>query len=275
MWISKYFVYMMIFSCMGWIYESLYCTIKGGKWENRGFLYGPVCPIYGVGATAMTAIADVLSGYNISYTWWQVFAVAFFGSIVLEYVTSWTLEKLFHAYWWDYSEIPFNINGRVCLPCSLGFGVAGLVVVYWLAPPVRKVTGGISPIFMELLSLVLMALLTMDITLTVSALSNFERTIIGMEETLNRHMDSFVTNIQDKTQVAGNTFSAERAKFSKENIEQGIKNMGDIYRAALKRVKGFRETSHSVRAEKLQKKFCTRKSKKIRIKENDGCMSVA
>lgn len=253
MWISKYFVYMMIFSCMGWIYESIYCTIKGGKWENRGFLYGPVCPIYGVGATAMTAIVDVVSGYNISYTWWQVFAVAFLGSIVLEYVTSWTLEKLFHAYWWDYSEIPFNINGRVCLPCSLGFGVAGLVVVYWLAPLVRKVTGGISPISMELLSLILMALITVDITLTVSALSNFDRTIVGMEETLNRHMDSFVTNIQDKTQAAGSTFSAERAKFSKENIEQGIKNMGDIYRAALKRVKGFRETSHSVKTERLQK----------------------
>ena len=53
---------------------------------------------------------------------------------VLEYGTSWALEKLFHAYWWDYSSMPLNINGRVCFPYSVGFGVAGLIVVYFIAP---------------------------------------------------------------------------------------------------------------------------------------------
>ena len=81
MWISRYFVYFVIFSFFGWIYESIYCTIKSKRWENRGFLYGPLCPIYGAGGVGITAI-------------------------VLEYGTSWTLEKLFHAYWWDYSEMP-------------------------------------------------------------------------------------------------------------------------------------------------------------------------
>ena len=104
-------------------YESIYyCTIRAKKWENRGFLYGPLCPIYGAGGVAITAIADFISVHtDATFTWWQIFLVAFFGSIVLEYGTSWALEKLFHAYWWDYSSMPLNINGRVCFPYSVGF----------------------------------------------------------------------------------------------------------------------------------------------------------
>ena len=121
MWLSRYFVYFIIFSCMGWIYESIYCTIRAKKWENRGFLYGPLCPIYGAGGVAITAIADFISAHtDATFTWWQIFLVAFLGSIVLEYGTSWALEKLFHAYWWDYSSMPLNINGRVCFPYSSG-----------------------------------------------------------------------------------------------------------------------------------------------------------
>lgn len=244
MWISKYFVYFVIYSCMGWIYESIFCTIKNGYWENRGFLYGPVCPIYGVGAALMTFIDDVNRvGGGQEFLWWQIFFVAFFGSIVLEYVTSYVLEKLFHAYWWDYSNIPFNIHGRVCLPASMGFGVAGLVVIYGVAPFVRRMTGWISPLWMEVVSLLFMAMVAADATLTVSALTHFERNVIAMEHALNQHMEQFVSSIQEKTQAAGAAlFSDERARFSRENMIQAVQNMGGPYRSALKRVEGFRST---------------------------------
>ena len=89
MWFSKYFVYFVIYSVMGWIYESIFCTIKNGKWQNRGFLYGPVCPIYGVGATAMMFIMDQAETHGLSdIAWWQIFLIAFLGSVVLEYATS-------------------------------------------------------------------------------------------------------------------------------------------------------------------------------------------
>ena len=63
---------------------------------------------------------------------YRIFLICFFGSIVLDYTTSWALEKLFHAYWWDYSDVICNINGRVCLPASIGFGLAGILVFYAL-----------------------------------------------------------------------------------------------------------------------------------------------
>ncbi len=254
MWISKYFVYFVIFSCMGWIYESIFCTVKSGSWQNRGFLYGPVCPIYGVGAATIMALVDWFTAQNqgqVNYTWWQVFLVAFFGSIVLEYVTSWGLEKLFHAYWWDYSDVPLNINGRVCFPASVGFGVAGLLVIYVIAPATRDATQWITPILMELFSLIFMALLSVDATLTVSALTGFERNVAAMEEALNQHMEQFVSTLQQKSQAAGEALgerkqaasdrlAEERLRFTRENLERLTKRMGGGHRAALNRVKGFK-----------------------------------
>lgn len=241
MWISRYFVYFVIFSFMGWVYESAYCTIKGKKWQNRGFLYGPVCPIYGVGAASITAISDaVKAGEGAEFVWWQVFLVAFFGSIVLEYATSWALEKLFHAYWWDYSKVPLNINGRVCFPASVGFGLAGLLVVYVIAPFTQRMTAAVAPIIMEALSLLFMAFVAVDVTLTVSALTNFERNVIAWEESLNRHMDQFVNNVQEKKHAAGSALAEERARFSRENLERTAASMGGFNRRALIRVKGFK-----------------------------------
>lgn len=234
MWISRYFTYFVIFSCMGWIYETLYCTIKTGKWDNRGFLYGPVCPIYGVGGVGITAVTDLVTEYvgTASYTWWHVFLISFFGSILIEYTTSYVLEKLFHAYWWDYSNIPLNIKGRVCLPCSLGFGFAGLLVVYIIAPWTKQMTSWIAPLGYEILGLFFMCLYTIDITLTVSALTHFENVVTAAEAALNQYMDNVVDTIQEKKQEAVE---------NREWLTQSLSSMGAASKAAIRRVKGFRK----------------------------------
>lgn len=243
MWLSKFFVFFVVYSCMGWIYESLYVTIRTGKWENRGFLYGPICPIYGVGACAISAIMDILLENGVMYRWWHVFLIAFFGSIVLEYVTSWVLERVFHAYWWDYSNMPLNIHGRVCFPYSIGFGFGGLIVIYAIAPFTNQtLLGWISPIQYEIFALLFMAVVSVDMTLTICALSDFQRNVIAIEENLNQHMEQFVCSIQEKTQAAGNLITEERERFLKENTAKSFKNMDFTYKSAIKRVKGFRPT---------------------------------
>lgn len=278
MWLSKYFVYFVIFSCMGWIYESIYCTLRAGKWENRGFLYGPLCPIYGAGGVGITIIYDLIAAHGDggNFKWWQIFLVAFFGSIVLEYVTSWTLEKLFHAYWWDYHDKPLNINGRVCFFYSLGFGVAGLLVIYYIAPFTRWMTGWISPILYELFGLIFMALVAIDTTLTVSALTDFSHNVVSLENSLNKRMDEFFNGVFEKKALASERIEdrkleaaqaveaakqnaetrrmaekarqEERERLSRENIAQLVDSMGMLRKSALKRVKGYRhpkvEKSH-------------------------------
>lgn len=256
---SRYFVYIIVYSVMGWIWESIYCTINNGEWSKRGFLYGPLCPIYGFGAVGLTIIQDMVVKNDVSYTWWQVFLVSFIGSFFLEYFTSWALEKLFNAYWWDYSDIPLNINGRVCLPASLGFGVAGLVVMYGIAPATRGVMNRISPMWMELIAMILLAILMVDVTLTVSALTNFARTVASVQDNINAHMEQFVNTIKEMTPGTGGVQedlsldaagrepedkeSRERERVALEFIERATKSMGGTYKRALKRVRGFKNVS--------------------------------
>lgn len=256
MWLCEYFVYFTIFSVMGWIYESIFCTIKSKKWENRGFLYGPSCPIYGAGGAAITGVFDILQKNGIEASWGLVFLVGMFGSMVLEYFTSWALEKLFNAYWWDYSDMPLNVKGRICLPYSICFGFAGMLVVFFIAPFTKDMTGWMTPIIFELIALIFMAIISIDATLTVTALTDFSNSVVRMQDSLNEYMDQFVNGVVEKTietkEVAEGLLEEavskrsqkdiddERLKVGREKIEAILSSMGNGRQAALKRVKGFR-----------------------------------
>ena len=121
--------WLILYSFMGWIWESCYVSIKEKKLVNRGFVTGPVCTIYGVGAMSVYLVLRPLQDHGL----WL-----FLGGIVLatilEYVTSWVMEKLFHTSWWDYSERPFNLHGRICLGCSIAWGFFTLLMFEILQP---------------------------------------------------------------------------------------------------------------------------------------------
>lgn len=113
MYINRYIIAYFVFSVLGWVWESIYCTAEKRKWQNRGFLYGPLCPIYGFGSVIGLLFYDLISyGIIPSLSWWMILIAGFFVSILLEYPTSYILERKFHARWWDYSDLPLNINGR-------------------------------------------------------------------------------------------------------------------------------------------------------------------
>jgi len=244
--ISRYFVLFMVFSFMGWIYETTYCMIKSKKWENRGFLYGPIVPIYGVGAVSITALAELFtSSAGISqYKWYHVFIVAYIGSVVLEYTTSWFLEMKFHAFWWDYSKMPLNINGRVCVPYSIGFGLAGLLVVYVISPWTCGRVDTIPPLWMEFTSLILMGVLMIDLTLTVSALTHFERMVIAMDESVDRHMDAFVETINEK-KLAGVIIDGSKVAAGKiiETRDAAAEKILETRDAAAEKILGTRDAA--------------------------------
>ncbi len=243
MWISYYFMLFCIFSCMGWIFETGYCTIITKKWANRGFLFGPVCPIYGCGAVAVIVLFQKLENYDTGgMQWWQVYLVSVIGSAVLEFVTSLVLEKIFHASWWDYSHLPFNIQGRVCLQNSLLFGVAGLVIVYIILPTVSTWTRPISAIAVEGIALVMMAVLAADCTLTVCALTNLDEAIKANEEILNLHMEQFVSSLEERRLDINARIAEEKLRFSRQRAEKMVERFNYANRSALKRVVRFRDS---------------------------------
>ena len=124
-----YVLIFFIYSFIGWAQEVVQTIVKEQKFVNRGFFIGPLCPIYGFGSMMITYFLkdDIKQPFYI-------FLTAVFICCILEYLTSYILEKIFKARWWDYSDKPFNLNGRVCLLFSLAFGLGALLILYGINP---------------------------------------------------------------------------------------------------------------------------------------------
>lgn len=184
--VAQYFVEFMFYSFLGWVWESIYCTAKEKKWADRGFLFGPICPIYGscvVVASAVFSSIDVLRSPDFPI--WGIFILCYIGSAVAEFATSWVLEKRFNARWWDYSELPLNIQGRICVPVSIAFGLAGVAVVKFLIPAIEGVHAIVSPVVYEILAIVLAAIFGADFALTEASLSALLKDVKQMHEEFN------------------------------------------------------------------------------------------
>lgn len=128
--LEVYFLFFFIYSVLGWLAEVLFVHFHEHQpLKNRGFLFGPYCPIYGFGALLMTLYLPKYTDDPLT-----IFLLAIFISGLLEYITSYLMEKLFHARWWDYSKKPFNIEGRVCFENLIYFGLGALFSLYLLNP---------------------------------------------------------------------------------------------------------------------------------------------
>ncbi len=130
----KYFFYFIIYSFLGYLCEVIYVSTRAKKITNRGYLYGPVCPIYGYGSLIILICLTPI--YNMGM-WYLVFILGIVLTSTLEYLTSYIMELIFHMRWWDYSDYKFNINGRVCLKNSIMFGILVMIVFYVTQPGVN------------------------------------------------------------------------------------------------------------------------------------------
>ncbi|MFC5542605.1 hypothetical protein ACFPOH_12905 [Ureibacillus suwonensis] len=193
---NKYIVAFFLFSFLGWVWESIYCTIRGRKWANRGFLYGPICPIYGCGSLLGYFLFDLIkNGYVPDLDWWMIFILGFIASMVLEYPTSWILEKLFKARWWDYSRYPLNINGRTSVPTSIGFGAAAILLMKCLIPLADQWLTLIPETVLNILALILVSMISIDTTLTVSSLTDFQKRVSSIDEAFQHRMTDIVSRV--------------------------------------------------------------------------------
>ena len=163
-------LYFFVYGFLGWCTEVIFAAFKQHRFVNRGFLNGPICPIYGVGVTLVIACLEAFQSNLLLLYISSVILVT-----VLEGVTGWAMDKLFHNKWWDYSKLPFNIGGYVCLLFSLIWGVACIFIVYFVHPLIHQVlsliphTAGIA-----LIAILGIALLS-DIIVTTSAIVKFNQ----------------------------------------------------------------------------------------------------
>ena len=127
--IEIYFLLFLSYSFLGWCMEVICKFIQMKKFVNRGFLIGPYCPIYGWGALTITVL---LKRYMEDPL--VLFVMSTIICSIIEYFTSYFMEKKYHARWWDYSNKKFNINGRICLETLIPFGVLGVIIMYVTNP---------------------------------------------------------------------------------------------------------------------------------------------
>ncbi|NLM12291.1 MAG: phosphohydrolase [Epulopiscium sp.] len=194
--LNRYIIAFFLFGFLGWVWESIYCTIEEHKWVNRGFLYGPICPIYGCASLIGFFTYDLIkAGYMPKMEWWMLFIFGFVVSMVIEYPTSWVLEKLFNARWWDYSDIPLNINGRTSVPTSFVFGAAAIFLMNILIPLVDRGIRVFPEFLLDLLALILVSLISVDTTLTISSLSDFQKYVVSLDEAFQNHMANIVERV--------------------------------------------------------------------------------
>ena len=157
-WLLFFFTYCFL----GWVWETAFVSLRTRTWTNRGFLFGPWIPIYGFGAILILWLTlPVRESIPL------VYLLGMLGATALEYVTGAAMERLFHVRYWDYSKAPLNLNGHICLFCSLGWGAFSVLLVEVLHPPVERLLLSLPAAAAEIVSPLLLAAFSVDVTCSV------------------------------------------------------------------------------------------------------------
>ncbi|WRS27744.1 putative ABC transporter permease [Oscillospiraceae bacterium MB08-C2-2] len=174
---SQLVLYLAAYSVIGWICETIYCSVGQRKFINRGFLNGPYCPIYGVGGVIILAVTQPFAPWPP-----LVFAAAMVAASILEYFTSWLMEEMFQIRWWDYSHMRFNLRGRICLLNSLLFGGMGLAAVYLLHPLASGLIGKIPSDIQRVVASLVVVVFLWDLLVTLNGLLGLSQSMKKLRE---------------------------------------------------------------------------------------------
>lgn len=160
----EFVIMAFIFSILGWIMEVTLKYIQYHRFIDRGFLIGPYCPIYGFGVVGVTILVGGLIGWKGTIL--ETFMAGFVICGFLEYMTSYYMEKMFHARWWDYSTKPMNLNGRIWIGNLILFGIASVVIVRFIAPHYFEFIDRIDPVILSVLAWIILIFMSADYVLS-------------------------------------------------------------------------------------------------------------
>lgn len=253
--------YFIIYSFLGWVMESIVRSVTEKKIINTGFLKGPFCPIYGIGAIIMLLF---LERFQDKLIW--LFFIAITVLTIWEYIVGVMLEKIFHTKYWDYSKNKFNFQGRICLKNSICWGLLGVVFVKYIHPFVEKITSSIDiKILYYVISIITLVLLV-DFITTVVRVKNIKVTLRKVEE-LNKEIKEKLEEIKKLAKEAElhseKIINTENMRKLVEKLNKKKRNtMLHVYKNVYRLKKAFPSIDTKEIAEVLNKKIETRKRKK-------------
>ena len=192
--VSALIISFFIYGFAGWIWESFLCPIATGhKIKNSGFLIGPIVPIYGVGALTVSLLLSP------TYSYLTIFIEGAFVACVIEYLTSWGMEAMYHRRWWDYSDKAFNVNGRVCLEGFLVFGLFSVIAVRFVQPFLMEQIMAHQTTGLIILATVLSTVFVIDFIVTIKSLAHLEE-----------RLDAFLKDFEEYRQKAFDDFKVNQ-----------------------------------------------------------------
>ena len=172
-WVLLFFFYCFC----GWVWESCYVSLCQRRWVNRGFLQGPLLPIYGSGAIIILFVTLPVAG-NLGLVW----LLGMLAATALEYVTGDVMERLFKVRYWDYSKQKFNLNGHICLSSSIAWGFFSILLVRFIHPPIARLLSDVPSWLVDPLALVLTAAFTVDVVQSVQAALDLKEVLTKLTE---------------------------------------------------------------------------------------------
>lgn len=167
--IKIYFLLFIIYSFLGWTIEVIDVLFETKKIVNRGFMVGPVCPIYGVGCFLLVLFLEKYKSSPLA-----LFILGIVICSILEYLTSYLLEKIFKIRWWDYSNKKYNINGRICLETMIPFGLIGCLLVYFIHPFLMSLISNIPTLMINILFYILLIIFLIDLIVSCKVITNIK-----------------------------------------------------------------------------------------------------
>lgn len=235
-----------IYSFLGWLWETCYVSVRKGKLINRGFINGPLCTIYGCGALAVYLILLPISDNLL---------LLFVGGVVvataLEYVTAVLMENIFHTSWWDYSDNKFNFQGRICLGCSLGWGVFTVGLFRVLHPVVQEFTELYTRRTGEVAVCVITVVYIVDFAFSAAAAFHLHERIPAWEQALDQMRAELLVQAREKMENLEESSGLSRERIKKQ-LESKLGRLDDV--ALIKELEEKRTAMLSDISEELQKR---------------------
>jgi uncharacterized membrane protein len=180
-----YFYSFMIYSFIGWTTEVLFHIYKLKNFVNRGFLYGPVCPIYGATAVILIYFLSPFSNKLL-----LLFTGGVIIASIIEYVTGYAMERMFNAKWWDYSDNKYNLRGYICLKFSLIWGLMSLFFIKYINPLVSNITYFVINNFGQVFYNIILILFISDLALTINSLVTFKKLFTELQQVITEKAEN-------------------------------------------------------------------------------------
>ncbi|HAB62088.1 MAG TPA: hypothetical protein DCE48_15585, partial [Lachnospiraceae bacterium] len=234
----------LLYSLFGWVYESCLVSVKRKSFVNRGFLNGPIIPIYGAGAVLICIILD-----PVSKNLFLVFLGGMILATILEFTTSYVMEKIFHAKWWDYSNYRYNVQGRICPIVSLFWGMLSVLMTIFLKPLSNSLIHRIPRRIGEILAILMMVIILVDLVSTVISTLKLNQKLTNMRKL----REEFATYMEKSRLYASK--EELRKKLEGGNIAEFLENI----RIRMEETKG--SIDHSGRYNEIEEKMRSWKEK--------------